>query len=284
MSIAKWSAIRALVGGGVVLALALLVPSTATADPIASATAAPGMTAGEIPVWFDASASAPGSSSTTIALYEWDYDNDGVYDWSGTTPYSTYAYRDWDHSSATVRVNTAVLRVTDSVGGYDLTSVAVRQTTDSWSSSYVNQAPVADAGGTYQVEVGDGVTLDGTGSYDPDAGHVDFGDTIMAYTWWRIGVSAPIATGATPYLSPTTNSWLNQAGDYALQLRVTDRWGTYGFSPTGSPYTYPSILVQVRAEGYWGTPVPEPLSAVLVGVGLLGLGARRRARRRIRGS
>jgi len=70
------------------------------------------------PITFDASGSY--DPDGTIVQYEWDFDNDGVYDATVTTPITTYTY--WAEYSGIVK-----LRVTDDDGlnGIDTASVEV---------------------------------------------------------------------------------------------------------------------------------------------------------------
>jgi hypothetical protein len=100
----------------------------------------------------------------TIALYEWDYDGDGEYDEASTTSKTTHqVYID-------PGTYTATLRVTDDEGatGTDSRVITVREKVQ-------NQPPTADAGSDMTVEVGEPVTLVGTGS-DPDG-------YIATYKW-----------------------------------------------------------------------------------------------------
>ena len=80
----------------------------------------------------------------------------------------------------------------------------------------LNQPPVADAGDTQAVYTGDLVTLDASGSYDPEA------DYPLTYEWTMISKPG----GSTAVLSdpgivdPTFTADL--AGDYTIQLVVRD--------------------------------------------------------------
>jgi hypothetical protein len=84
--------------------------------------------------------------------------------------------------------------------------------------TYTNQPPVADAGGPYTVDWGVGLTLDGSGSTDPD-------DNIALYEWDLNADGIYDATGMT-----TTTSF-TQIGDHLVTLRVTDAGG---LSDTGT--------------------------------------------------
>jgi serine protease len=98
------------------------------------------------------------------------------------------------------------LKVTDNEGKTGIDTVAV----------IVNQAPVPVAGDDLTVPTDLPVTLDGSGSYDPDG-------TITGYQWTQIegtpvqiqNAGAPVAT----FIAPPT------AGDLVFKLTVTDELG-----------------------------------------------------------
>ena len=115
------------------------------------------------PVTFDASASW--DPDDEIVLYEWDFDGDGTYDYSGSSPTAT-------HTWTTPYFGVVGLRVTDWGGGFppcpdeDFTTVEIG-----------NHAPVSDPNGPYLASADSCITLDGTGSYDPDP------DDPITYEW-----------------------------------------------------------------------------------------------------
>jgi len=119
-----------------------------------------------VPVTFDASASW--DPDNEIALYEWDLDNDGLFgdedndclgepsdavginpEWTWNEPYS----------------NVIGLRVTDAEGEFESCP-----DTDYTTVEIGNHAPVSDPNGPYVASANSCVTLDGTGSSDPDPG------------------------------------------------------------------------------------------------------------------
>jgi hypothetical protein len=80
----------------------------------------------------------------------------------------------------------------------------------------VNNPPEADAGGPYSTNEGTDVTLDGTGSTDPDTG-----DSIATYEWdLDNDGSFDDATGPT-----ATFDDVGQDGSHTVGLRVTDQAG-----------------------------------------------------------
>lgn len=82
-----------------------------------------------------------------------------------------------------------------------------------------NFPPVADAGVDQMLDLGETVTLTGAG-VDSDVSDV------LTYRWTK--VSGPgVVTLATPNASTTTGTF-SAAGDYVLQLRVTDPKGAFG--------------------------------------------------------
>jgi PKD repeat protein len=88
-----------------------------------------------------------------------------------------------------------------------------------------NNPPVALANGPYSGTVRNAVTLDGSGSYDPDSG-----DSIAGYAWDLDNDGLyDDATGATP-----SYTW-NSAATYLIWLKVTD---THGATDTDSAWVY----------------------------------------------
>jgi hypothetical protein len=110
-------------------------------------------------ITFNGAASYDPDKGDEIVLYEWDLDYDGKYEIQGIKVDRTF------YSPGTGKVR---LRIWDSLQAYDTDTATYTVKS--------NQAPVADAGGPYQGTVGEVITLDGSGSYDPDG-------QIMGYHW-----------------------------------------------------------------------------------------------------
>jgi PKD repeat protein len=148
-------------------------------------------------VEFDGSGSSDPDGS--IVSYDWDF-GDGS-NGSGVRPTHAYA------SKGTYNVS---LTVTD-----DSNAVDSSQTTVSVEPG--NQSPTADPAGPYTANAGESLTLDGTGSSDPD------GD-INSYAW-DFG-DGSTGTGVNPYHTYDT------AGTYNVSLTVTDSGGLNATSVT----------------------------------------------------
>ena len=142
-----------------------------------------------------------GSGSTdpdgTITNYSWTVDGDQIA--AGQMPRTAFL----------VGEHEVVLTVTDNDGASDTDIVMIVV------EAFVgNQSPVADAGDNQTVTDADNsgsedVTLDGTGSMDPDG-------TIATYSWSENSVE--IATGATPTVTFAV-------GAHTVTLTVTDDEG-----------------------------------------------------------
>ncbi len=100
----------------------------------------------------------------------------------------------------------------------------------------VNQAPVADAGVDASVDEGAAVTLDGSGSTDPDG-------VISAYAWTQTGGTAVALAGADSDTATFTAPAVNAAEVLEFELTVTDddgATGTDSVSVTVNPVAPPN--------------------------------------------
>ncbi|MDH4139272.1 MAG: PKD domain-containing protein [Coriobacteriia bacterium] len=85
---------------------------------------------------------------------------------------------------------------------------------------HINDPPVADAGGPYEMLQGGPLTLDGTGSHDPEAP----ADSIVAWEWELDGDGLfDDADGPTP--DATAIDYFHIDSFFDISLRVTDSFG-----------------------------------------------------------
>jgi hypothetical protein len=157
------------------VAVARARPQTVPIDPAT----------GTATVALDGTGSFSGLPGGRIAGYAWDFDGDGVFDATGATVSHAYGGVSGGQTA------TARLRVTDDAGRTDEEPITL--TFDTPPSP-----PFADPGGPYYVEYGNGVTLDGTGSYDPDAGDA------ITRVQWRLNVFSDCVYELTGAPAPLT--------------------------------------------------------------------------------
>ena len=182
----------------------IVLPLTENKPPVADA--GPDIT---VVAGTDATLNGKGTDPDgTIKLYKWDFEGDGVYDWTSTT--TGVAHHVYDRAG-TYTARLLVIDIHDSAAT-DTARVTV-------TASHVNKAPVANAGGpsTLQAVAGEEVGLDGTGT-DEDGlitlFEWDF-DSDGTYDW----SSAQERTAYHTYA---------KAGLYVAVLRVTDNEGATG--------------------------------------------------------
>ncbi len=198
--------------------------------------------------WIQFDASASYDPDGTITNYQWDFQNDGVFDATGVMAFFRYT---------AAGVYTVRLAVTDDKGLLASTTKTVVV-----SPLVVNQPPVAQF--TYSPTapfVGQSVDFNGTGSYDPDG-------SIVSYVWDLNGDGTPDQSGPLA-------TWVYAApGTYTVTLTVTDNQGasnsaskTLTVLPVGIPgmppmYGIPGIYVwgmdrwyiTVNGSPTWTTP------------------------------
>lgn len=201
------------------------------AGPVARATAAPNPTGEGVPVSFDSSTSSHQDPARGIVQYQWDFDNDGTFDASTAGPDTVMQSFTCPPPGVPCFVP-VTLRVTD-----DNDPALSAQDTVIVEVTIPPRPPTAVDGGAYIACVGEGIALDGSGSFDIDEGVSESGnppfDTITAYDWdLDLASGAPFdiigATGAMPNVSfPFT-------GVFDIALRVTDNTAA-AFPTAGEP-------------------------------------------------
>jgi len=183
--------------------------------PVAVAQAIPNPgVAGQI-ITLDGSGSFHQDPSKSVDSWDWDFDNDGVFDASG--PVVTHSFPSVDNYPVK-------LRVTDDAVPEDSAETIVTVII-----STPPLAPTADANGPYVFcPQAQPWFLDGTGSVNPDEGQSEFGapgDTIQEYAWELDGDGQfDDALGAQPDVTAFFTA--QGKGDYLIQLRVTDTTAT----------------------------------------------------------
>jgi PKD repeat protein len=234
-------------------ALATLTLTVTTPGPVAEAGSNVDNYPPTIPVKFDASGSYHRDPTKSIVLYEWDFDSDGTWDYSGTDLKVEHAYPayynpdgsiDWDK---TAKDYTATLRVTDNSDPVlqDTDTCIIHITAPPWK-------PVADPDGPYEVSVGVSIQLDGSKSYDPESkmyppGHPWY-ETIAKYEWDLDNDGKfDDSTDTKP-----SYEW-DAAGIYSVGLKVTDSQasgpgGTIG--PLDVDIKYTIVLVSKEARRF----------------------------------
>lgn len=177
--------------------------------PYAVIQANPGSAACNETVAFDARTSYHGRPDKTITAYNWDLDNDGVYD-DASGNLITHSFPQYGNHQVG-------LQVADADGTTDTDSVII-------AVNQGNLAPVASAGGPYSMEVDGSVTLDASASADPNSA---CGDYIVLYEW-DIDSNGTYDFNSS---SATMNLTWNQIDVPGITL-------TYPADPaTGQPYT-----------------------------------------------
>jgi len=202
-----------------------LTPLVINQPPVAQFTFAPAAPRVGDWVYFDASASY--DPDGTIANYQWDFQNDGVFDATGKIAFFRYTAP----GTYTVR-----LVVTDDKGATASTTKSVVV-----SPLVVNQPPVAQF--TFTPEsprAGDWIQFDASASYDPDG-------TITNYQWDFQNDGTFDATGKIAFFRYTA------PGTYTVRLVVTDDKGATA-SATKSMVVSPLVVNQPPVAQFTFSP------------------------------
>ncbi len=183
---------------------------------------APSVSAGDDAVVFDT------VGEVEIHGHAQDPDGDTLsYRWIQVAgPSVTVEHADEDHAHVVIPVVTPEqgsitltfqLIVSDAIDANDAAALRATSNPVNITVRHANRAPVADAGADKAAPELSIVTLDGSGSFDPDA------DAIGTYTWTQVGGTS-VALDTTNPAHPTfTAPDVSAAGDtLTFQLVVTD--------------------------------------------------------------
>lgn len=206
--------------------------------PVAVAKAFPNPAVAGQTITLDGTDSFHQDSARSIVLWEWDLDDDGVFDVTG--PFASVSFPAVGNYPVTLRVT--------GDGGSALTDEDIL-------TVLVNPppvAPTADAGSSYVFCPDATWFLDGLGTRNPDEGESEPGapgDTIQSYEWELDGDNDfNDAFGATPDVTAFFEGL--GAGTYLIQLRVTDTTATsFPSSGFGDLQDTDSAVVIVAEEG-----------------------------------
>ena len=217
----------------------ILKPVLFAEAPVACFDVDPNPSYPDIPISFDPSCSdhsESGKDINNLTLFEWDWDDDGVYDESTTVPDVVMHSFSCPSIPCTYPVE---LRVTDD-------NVPARTATYVMNIQITNppHPPVARANGPYMVSLcqDDTLTLDGSGSYDPNEGEHEEGcstcpdDMITARDWDLTGAPWDYAdeSGEVIAFDHAGYSAYFGAGSHDIGLRVTDNTNA-SYPTSGEP-------------------------------------------------
>lgn len=157
-------------------ALLVLEQTISSLRPQAAIGATPNPVPPNTNITYDVSGSTHQDPAKYLVSWKIDFDVDDGVDWthpdaqglfptSSVTKIGGFPDLDYDYHK------TATVQVIDNVGETDEATVIVHIETG-------NVPPIADADGPYFGSVGSPITLDGSGSYDPDPG-----GTLVSYDW-----------------------------------------------------------------------------------------------------
>ncbi len=177
---------------------------------------------------FDGSKSTDADGS--IVKYEWDFQNDGVYDQTSASPTASFKFT--DDFKGQVK-----LRVTDNEGA---------TSTDLKNVTIANVAPTAKANGPYSGEINKPVQLNGSAT-DP-------GNDVLTYQWDLDNDGIYETNGQSPQVTFKTG------GTHIVKLKVTDDDGGVGTDQaqvviSNLPPVVSSIPSQTINEGGSFTPI-----------------------------
>ncbi len=163
------------------------------------------------------SSAGSGDTDGTITEYNWDFGDNT----SSTEANPTHIY-------TSVGSYTATLSVTDNDNNVatDTASVTIQAS---------NEAPVANANGSYNANVGQEITLSSAGSLDTDG-------SIVSYLW-------DFGDNQTSNVADPNHTY-TQAGDYTVTLTVTDNGGLTATATTTASVTDIAYCSATGNTGY----------------------------------
>ncbi len=169
-------------------------------------------------VWGDGSTA--GRPDRQIVKYEWDFNGDGTFETVQNALTDPGAGVVENVTFPMYQTYLVSLRVTD-----DNLPAKTATTTISITVSEGNQDPEASISAPDAIEAGEGITLDGSASFDPDAA---FGDAIVSYAWTVGGqhlVGVDQATVALTAAELVSLGLPSDGSPIPVSLTVTDRFG-----------------------------------------------------------
>ncbi len=206
-----------------------------TGQPVAVAQAIPNPAVAGQTIALNGTGSFHQDPNRKITTWEWDVNNDGVFDASGASITTAFP---------TLGAYPVKLRVTDDSAPplTNDTVVIVRITTPPL-------APTATAGGPYVFCPGQKWFLDGTRSINPDEGLHEPGkpgDTIQRYQWDLDG-NNDFTDASGPQPDVTGYFGGRGVGSYLVQLKVTDTTAT-SFPSSNQPDLSSTDIAQVSVK------------------------------------
>ena len=191
----------------------------------------------DIPLTFDGSYSYHLDPNRSIALYEWDFNGDGAYEYSNTNPVASYTFPFSSDLEYPVTY-TAVLRVTDNMGDTATDTRSVKIQSPPRPPFAVITGPTIFEGAGIGT-AGLPVTLDGTHSFS-----IDTGVAITSYEWIFDGYDFSSPSSTDPVAYPVYNS----PGTYHVGLRVWDDGTSNNDTPQVSAPAYLVINIEANRQ------------------------------------
>ncbi|MEM3161061.1 MAG: PKD domain-containing protein [Nitrososphaera sp.] len=166
---------------------------------------------------------AGATSGVGIDKLEWDLDGDGAVDgtseFAGQLSVSDIAVTKTYTTAGSYTPKVRAIDMDGNASAWDEYNQGTSVPTLDVDDVVVNGTPEADAGADQLVLVGSAVTLDGSGSTDPD-----LGDSIVEYLWSQVSGPETMSLNNANPVMPTFTA--TTVGTFVFELRVTDSHGT----------------------------------------------------------